>query len=454
MPRLRFLRSPAAVRTVALVLALAAAPLIAAAPAQASPTDLGSGFEWGVATSGFQAEGPPPDSNWSRYVAAGKTHDEYGSGPDFRHRYVEDIANAAAMGVQVFRFSVEWARVQPAPGVWDEAEFAYYDDVVRQVRAHGMRPMITLDHFVYPGWVADRGGWSDEGTVDSWLANAERVVRRYAGDGTNWITFNEATVFLQKELTFGGISLAAAPQMLDRMVRAHRAVYDLIHRVDPAAQVSSNVAYIPAAMGAMDGMFADRVRDKLDFVGIDYYYGVSLDNITAANAVTDAFFDIRPQPDGIYHAAMYYARKYPELPIYIVENGMPGDDGKDRPDGYTRSDHLRDHVYWLGRAQDDGARVIGYNYWSITDNFEWGTYRPRFGLYTVDVLTDPTLTRRPTDAVAAYRDIIAANGLPDDYRPMARQSVCSLVDPPKSCLNPPAVPGVSDTGSAASTGSR
>jgi len=423
-------------RILALVLAVAAAPLVAGSPAQAAPAGLGADFEWGVATSGFQSEGSPPDSNWSRYVSSGKTHDPYGSGPDFRHRYREDIARAAALGVDVFRFSVEWARVQPTPDGWDEAEFAYYDDVIDEIRGHGMKPMITLDHWVYPGWIADRGGWADPDTPARWLTNAERVVERYAGAGADWITFNEPTVFVQKELTFGGISLPAAPQMLDRMVGAHRAIYDTIHRLDPDARVSSNVSYIPAAMGAVDSVFADRVRDKLDFLGLDYYYGVSLDNLTAAAAVSDAFYDIRPQPDGIYHAAMYYARKYPELPIYVVENGMPTDNGAPRPDGYTRSDHLRDHVYWLGRARAEGADVIGYNYWSITDNFEWGTYRPRFGLYTVDVLTDPTLTRRPTDGVAAYRELIAAGGVPADYRPVMAPAFCSLVSPPQSCLSP------------------
>ncbi|WP_425569854.1 glycoside hydrolase family 1 protein [Rhodococcus olei] len=413
-------------------------PIAAASPAAADPglAPLGPDFEWGVATAGFQVEGPPPDSNWARYVAAGKTHDPYGSGPDFRHRYAEDIANAAAMGVDTFRFSVEWARVQPAPGVWDESEFAYYDDVVRQIRDRGMRPMITLDHFVFPGWVVDRGGWTTDETIDLWLVNAERVVARYAHLGATWITFNEPTVFVQKELTFGGISPTDAPAMLDRLVRAHRAAYDLIHRLDPDARVSSNVSYIPAAMGAVDAVFTDRVRDRLDFVGLDYYYGVSVDNLTAAAARSDAFYDIRPQPDGIYHAAMHFTQRYPELPVFVVENGMPLDDGNPRPDGYTRSDHLRDHVYWLQRAKADGANVVGYDYWSIIDNYEWGGYRNRFGLYTVDVLTDPTLTRRPTDAVASYRDVIAAEGVPAGYRPVMPDSVCSLVNPPTSCRGP------------------
>ncbi|QTJ64630.1 glycoside hydrolase family 1 protein [Rhodococcus sp. ZPP] len=405
-------------------------------PATSGAEPLPDEFLWGVATSGFQSEGSSPDSNWARYAASGRTDDAIGDSVDFRHRYREDIARAADLGVDVFRFGIEWARVQPSPGSWDDTELRYYDDVVREITGRGMTPMITLDHWVYPGWVADKGGWANQATVDHWLEYARRVVPRYSGSGALWITINEPTVYLQKELTFGGVTAAQGPQMLDRLVEVHRRAYDLIHEYDPDARVSSNLSYIPAATDAVDAMFVDRVREKLDFLGVDYYYGLALDNVTAVNAITDDFYRIDPQPDSIYSALMRYTRKFPGLPLYVVENGMPTDNGQPRPDGYTRSDHLRDHIYWMERARLDGAPVIGYNYWSITDNYEWGTYRPRFGLYTVDALTDPTLTRRPTDAVATYRDIIVA-GLPDSYVPARKPGFCSLVDLPTSCIDPP-----------------
>ncbi|GCE37201.1 Beta-galactosidase [Rhodococcus wratislaviensis] len=323
-------------------------------PAAAVHADpLPGDFLWGVATSGFQSEGSSPDSNWRRYSDSGRTHDAIGNSVDFRHRYTEDITRAADLGVDVFRFGVEWARLQPAPGVWDETELRYYDDVVREITGHGMTPMITLDHWVYPGWVADRGGWANPEIVDDWLANAQKVVERYAGVGAIWITINEPTVYVQKELTFGGIGPDRAPQMLDRLVEVHRRAYDLIHGIDPGARVSSNLAYVPAAMDALDATFVDRVRDKVDFLGVDYYYGLSLDNLTAVNAVTDAFYDVSPQPDGIYHALMRYTRKFPGLPLYVVENGMPTDDGKPRPDGYTRSGPIisaTTSTGWSGRG--------------------------------------------------------------------------------------------------------
>ena len=395
-----------------------------------------AGFHWGVATAGFQSEGSAPDSNWRRYVAA-KTPEAkqpYGDAVDFRHRYPEDIARARAMGVNTFRFSVEWARVQPRPGVWDERELAYYDDVVRRIEAAGMTPMPTLTHFTHPGWVVDQGAWTNPRTVDDWLAFAGRIVQRYRGHHVLWVTFNEPTAYIDHETKNEGLDPAKSGTMARELVDAHRRGYDLIHRLDPGGRVTSNLSYMPPPLqGGADATFIDRVRDKLDFVGLDYYYGASLDNLSAIHAANGEFWKVAPQPDGIYYALKDYQQKYPELPLYVVENGMPADNGKPRPDGYTRSQHLRDHLYWMQRAMAEGVRVIGYNYWSLTDNYEWGDYRPRFGLFTVDALSDPTLRRAPTPAVAAYRSTIAAGGVPANYEPVRKPAWCAFADP-STCL--------------------
>ena len=148
----------------------------------------------------------------------------------------------------------------------------------------------------------------------------------------------------------------------------------------------------------------DGIAAKLDYVGIDYYYGHTPQDLARLSpGDIKKLWNMPLQPEGIYYALEYYSRRFPGKPLYVVENGMPTENGAPRADGYTRGDDLRDTVYWIQRARGDGMNVIGYNYWSITDNYEWGSYTPRFGMYTVDVRTDPALTRRPTDAVAAYR---------------------------------------------------
>jgi beta-glucosidase len=393
-------------------------------------------FYWGVATAGFQSEGGAPDSNWSRYAATSGDVDQYGNAVDFRHRYPEDIRLAADMGVNTFRFSVEWARVEPQRGVWDEQELAYYDDVVQHIRAAGMTPMITLNHWVYPGWVADRGGFADARTVDDFTDFASKVVQRYRNLGVLWVTFNEPVSFLTQELRIGAVNALQIPAWQADVVQAHRRTYDLIHRLDPTGKVTSNQAFYSGFNAATDLVVMDQIKDKVDFIGLDYYYGVSLDNLTAITAISGDIWKIKLQPEGIYDALRYYANRYPDLPLYIVENGMPTDNGQPRADGYTREAALRDSIFWVQRAKADGMNVIGYNYWSITDNYEWGTYRPRFGLYTVDALTDPSLTRRPTAAVPAYHDVIANGGVPEGYRLVQGPATCSLVDPLASCLAP------------------
>lgn len=405
--------------------------------AGASTTD--TDFHWGVATAGFQAEGSAPDSNWSRYVAAHAGSDgvdPYGNAVDFRHRYPRDIQRAKNMGVNTFRFSVEWARVEPKPGVWNQQALAYYDDVVRRIRAAGMTPMITLEHWVYPGWVEDRGGFAAKSTVDEFLAFTKRIAQRYRDEHVLWVTFNEPTAFLSNELRIGALSPARIGAWRQNVITAHRRAYDLIHRIDPTAMVTSNQSYTAAFNAATDLLVMDAIKDKVDYIGLDYYYGASLTNPTALYAANGQYWKIRLQPEGIYDALRYYAHRYPHLPLYIAENGMATDNGKPRADGYTRSQALRDTIFWVQRAKADGMDVIGYNYWSITDNYEWGSYRPRFGLYTVDALTDPTLTRRPTPAVGVYRNIIARGGVPHDHHLVRGPSFCSLTDPPTSCLVP------------------
>ncbi|WP_330182957.1 family 1 glycosylhydrolase [Nocardia sp. NBC_01503] len=427
--------APAALVAAALVLGNAPASARPAPPTQLAP--LGSDFLWGVAASGFQSEGDAPDSNWSRYVAAGKTEDPYRDSIDFHSRFRSDIQLAANLGVKVYRMGIEWARVQPQPGVWDENGLKFYDEVISTITAAGMRPMLTLDHWVFPGWEVDRGGWRNPGIVSDWLANARTVVDRYAHFNPLWVTFNEPVMYMLNETRHGGISAADIPAMTDRIAQAHNGIYDYIHGVQPGAMVTSNVAYVPTAEDAINGPLMNAIAAKLDYIGIDYYYGMSPDDM---RAISNELWQNSLQPDGIYYALQHYSRAFPGKPLYIVENGMPTENGMPRADGYTRADDLRDTVYWVQRAAADGMNVIGYNYWSLTDNYEWGSYTPRFGLYTVDVLTDPTLTRKPTDAVPAYTAITAGNGVPADYRPTRDPKACSLVDALASCADPVTVP--------------
>ncbi|UGT43610.1 family 1 glycosylhydrolase [Nocardia yamanashiensis] len=434
-----FLRPAALVLVATLTALLTGAAGASATPGPASP--LGDGFYWGVAASGFQSEGHAPDSNWVRYVNSHPDYDRYGDSVDFYTRYASDIALAKGLGVNVYRIGVEWARLQPRPGMWDDAGFAFYDKVIAAIRAAGMRPMLTLDHWVYPGWAAERGGWARDGMVEDWLTNMRVVVDRYAGFDPLWVTINEPAAYMLNEVRNGGLPITQLGVMQDRLAQAHNSIYDYIHQVRPGAMVTSNVAYIPGADDAVNGPMLQRIAGRLDYLGIDYYYGMSPGSAADyAGFARSALWELPLQPEGIYYTLRHFSKLFPGKPLYIVENGMPTENGTPRADGYTRADNLRDDIYWVQRAAADGMNIMGYNYWSLTDNYEWGSYTPRFGLYTVDVLTDPSLTRRPTDAVDAYRGITAANGVPAGYLPTRAPASCSLVDGVDSCVNPVTIP--------------
>lgn len=404
-------------------------------PTAAAVAPLPSTFLWGVASAGFQVEGSTPDSNWRRYVTKKTGDDPIKQADDFYHRYRSDIALAKALGVKVYRISVEWARLEPRRGVYDPTAWAFYDQVIAAIHAAGMRPMITLDHWVYPGWEASLGGWARAGMVTDWVANAKRVVARYRGYHPIWVTLNEPNFYALQEISNGGLPPTDLTMMMDRLVTVHQAIYRYIHSVQPGAMVTSNVAYVPNAEPVLDGLFLSRVT--VDFIGIDYYYPITLtDPVSALFAFFNQPYNSGLAPEGIYYALRHYAQLYPHKPLYVIENGMPTNNNAPRSDGWTRANDLQDTVYWLQRARAAGMNLIGYNYWSLTDNYEWGSYAPRFGLYTVNVLTDPTLRRIPTPAVPAYRADIARGGVPVGYQLSRPVQPCSLVDGLSSCLDP------------------
>jgi beta-glucosidase len=375
-------------------------------------------FIWGVSSSGYQSEGGNVDSNWDRYNAASPTQDRYGSSVDFRHRYREDIALARELGCNTFRIGINWARVEPRRGEFDEAELAYYDDVMLAMKQAGIAPLITLDHFVYPGWVDDQGAWTNPQTRTDFVRYSQLIAQRYHVDVKLWLTFNEAAFFTLIEWKFRKLKWAQIKLMRRHLIGAHRDVYDLIHALDASAMVSSNIVWCGQGWRSRllqrftDWLFLDGIADKMDCAAFDYYYH-GLDKEVLEGRTWDA----DPDPSGLMYAIRKLARRYPKLPVLIAENGMPTLDAQPRNDGIRREDVLRDSVYWAQLAHAEGIKLIGYLYWSLTDNFEWGKYGPRFGLYTVDVLTDPELKRVPTAAVAAYREIIRDRGVGQDYQP-------------------------------------
>ena len=396
---------------------VSSSPATDAGTTSSSPTlpRVDRGFRWGVASSAFQSEGGRLPSNWHKYA---QSEEPYLNSVDFRHRYPADIRRAKELGVNTYRIGINWARVEPRPGVINKRGLRFYDDVVHTIRANGMQPLITLDHFVYPQWVLDQGAWDNPKTVDDFVRFAKRIVRRYQDDVRWWIVFNEPFCYVAVETGRRRMTPVQVALMYDHLVAAHRRVYNVVHAANPRAMVSSNECTPSLAepeRWVADALFLDRVEDRIDYVGIDYYYrDIRADLITL---MSGDIWNIPLDPAGLYPVLTDYHERYPSLPIVVTENGMATDNGKPRSDGWTRSGHLQDNIYWMQRAIEDGVPVRGYFYWSLTDNYEWGSYRPRFGLYKVNVTTDKNLVRHPTAAVKKFKTIIRRGGMPSSYLP-------------------------------------
>lgn len=287
------------------------------------------------------------------------------------------------------------------------------------MREAGIEPLITLDHFVYPGWVQDQGGWTNPQTASDFVAYVRRVAGRYHEQVRWWLTFNEAAFFLAIDIATTRPGWSGAAKIRRNVISAHRQSYDAIHAIDADARVSSNIVWLGDTPGSRmlqaftDWAFLDQIDDKIDYLPLDYYSSDMIHGIR-----TGHHWQWYPDPPGLYRALRMLSDRYPKLPLMIAEIGMATENGKPREDGVRREVALRDTVYWTQRAHAEGINVIGYMVWTLTDNFEWGSYTPRFGLYTVDALGDPDLVRIPTAAVPAYRSITAGNGVPMDYVPV------------------------------------
>jgi beta-glucosidase len=442
---MRFFRTFA---TALSILAASTLPATAQAPAT-PPASLGQKpFLWGVTISGYQNDGGTPQTDWYHMEKSGRVPDAAGKSADFRGHMDEDLDRAQSLGINAFRTSFEWSRLEPEEGKFDPAEVAHMHRLLKGLRDRGMAPVMSLHHFAMPAWTmvehGDGVGWESQKTVEAYLRYVEFVVKEFGSEVDYYITFNEPSSFLlggygggmMPPHRVGPFSLYNAYQ---NVIEAHNGAYELVHAHDPNGMVSiseyngvlplgADLTYHPGRfMGLMMGKrFGWDGRQRvthLDYVALHYY------------GTNRAFTDFPTKPYLWEGNPAHFAttlREYYEafhLPILIAENGMASKNGEPRPDGWTREAFMVAHVNEVQKARAAGIPVIGYMHWTLTDNYEWGTFDPRFGLWSVDVRSGD-LTRRETPAAGVYREIIRDNGVTPE---LAKRF------PPPGAGEPPAV---------------
>jgi beta-glucosidase len=391
------------------------------------------GFLWGSGTSAHQVEGGNRNNDWwafeqQRTIA---NREVSGDAADHYHRYPRDFALAAELKQNAHKLSVEWSRIEPEPGVYDEAALAHYVEVVKTMRASGLAPFVTLHHFTSPLWLGAAGWWEHPGTAERFGAFARVVAERLAPHVEAWITVNEpmaVAVFGYQVGRWppGRRSFLAALRVTRNLMRAHQCAYDAVKSVDPDAPVGVAVNATAVELSSVPAFwerllvtpfdwvsnwwYLDRVREKLDFIGLQYYSRATLRTLAFGDPtagpggpdlpVSDMGWAIYPQ--GLRRHVHTTWRRY-GLPIYVTENGLA-----DREDVYRKS-FIHDHLQALHAAMEDGADVRGYFHWSLIDNFEWRDgFDPRFGLVAIDYATQE---RRVRESARYYATVCGANGL-------------------------------------------
>jgi beta-glucosidase len=426
---------------------------------------------WGVSTSAYQIEGAVDAdgrgrSVWDTFCARPGAIADGGSGAvacDHYHRYEQDVALMADLGVGAYRFSVAWPRVQPTgSGPVNPAGLAFYDRLIDSLLAAGIDPVCTVYHWDTPQPIEDAGGWLVRDTALRFADYAAVLGARFADRVRMWIPLNEPVV----ETLYGyGIGQYAPGRTLlfDAIPTAHH--QNLAHGLAVSALRAEGATLVGTAnnhspiwpRGTSDAdraagdvlaalvnwLFADPVllgtypeqmwpylpdgwaRDlpaiaaPLDFYGVNYYEPQAVAAPSPGNPLP---FDLVPVdghpvtsndtpivPMGLHEFLVGLAERMgPALPpVYITENGCSGDDRVDdagRVRDRHRIDYLTEHLAALAKAVEDGVDVRGYFVWSLLDNFEWSKgYRPRFGLVHVDYADQ---TRTPKDSYRWYQSLI------------------------------------------------
>ncbi|MBP9686691.1 MAG: glycoside hydrolase family 1 protein [Candidatus Doudnabacteria bacterium] len=377
---------------------------------------LPASFLYGAALSAHQVEGGNVHSDWWEQEQLGSLP-KSGVATDHYNRYAEDFALAKQIGLNALRVSIEWSRIEPAEGQWDQNAVEHYRAVLRELQQQGLTRMVTLHHFTLPLWLAKQGGFANAKAIYAFRTYARFIAQELGSEIDLWVTINEPEVYTLMSHIRGvwppfSKNPLTAFTVFRNMTRAHNAAYQQIKHVFPFAQVGiakNNVHYEPhtpsrlldrAAVRAShwfsNHWFLNQIQNNLDFIGVNYYFynslSVTLRGVEQKSAEKQKCnMGGRTFPEGMYHTLMDLARAYGK-PIYITENGIAN------ATDAMRRDFIREHLFWTSKAIQHGADVRGYFYWSLTDAYEWQDgLDPKFGLIEIDFHT-LTRTMRPHTA--------------------------------------------------------
>ena len=386
------------------------------------------GFTWGTATAAHQIEGGNTNNDWwaFEHTPGSVCAEPSGDACDSWDRWEEDADLVASFGLDNYRFSVEWSRIEPAEGEISRAALMHYRRQCLGLRARGIDPIVTFHHFTTPRWLTERGGW-ETGVAVEHFGRFCTVVAEALGDVmASACTINEPNIVATMGWHAGmfppgiqdvGLSRAVANHLGD----AHRLAVEAIRSAAPGVPVGLTLSmtdYQLAPGGEeklesirhhAEDVFLDVTKGD-DFLGVQTYTRMLIGPTGWAGyedgiPVLDMGYEFYPASlRNCLRRAWDYTNG--DVPLLVTENGIGTTDDE------QRIDYVRQALSGVLDAIADGVDVRGYTYWSLLDNFEWALgYRPRFGLVGVDRATFER-TAKPTAAWLA--SVAAANALPPD----------------------------------------
>ena len=405
------------------------------------------GFYWGAATASYQVEGDIYNTDWAKAAEEGKVP-VASKAADHYHLYEKDFDIAKDLGHNAHRFSVEWARIEPTEGVFEETQLDHYRQVLHALRARNLEPLVTLWHFTLPLWFSESGGFERKDAPEIFARYCTRVVEAFGDLAVHYSTINEPIVYANngwlrgqwppfkrwKLFSFVKVtntdshketsvnrqekgSLRTFLYVTNQLVKAHVVAYKAIKSVNKNTDISIVRDVIVFAANknlfnkflalVMNWFWTHRFNNKLDgqidSYGLNYYFYKKFGDKVVYKK-TDMQWD--SVPEGIYDAIKILERY--QKPIYVAEAGIADQTDK------SRADYITNQIKAVAKALNEGIDVRGHIYWSLLDNYEWALgFEKRFGLVAVDY---NTMLRKVRSSAYVYKKIIQNNKITIDIK--------------------------------------
>lgn len=410
-----------------------AAPAYSQKPAANWP----EGFLWGTATAGHQVEGNSTASDYwlLENLASTDFAEPSGDACDSWNRWREDLVLVKALGLNAYRFSIEWARIEPEEGQFSLAALDHYKRICIACREASIFPIVTFHHFVSPRWLAEKGGWEAAETPERFARYAEHAAKALGPLIGMACTLNEPNAQVNSFVLRGGKPAAKELAMLaearqrtgsahfnswfmgdgfkvrDVCIAAHKLGGDAIRSAIPGMKVGMTLALQDWRVGVggealYERLFSEARAPFYEATARDEFIGVQpyLRSVTGPKGFIGAPAGVmlnRHNADAspnVISSVIAEVRANTPAPILITENGV------DTPDDEFRAKHLTMSVAELRTCLDIAKPILGYIHWSLIDNWEWRTgYVAKFGFYSVN---RKTFVRTPKPSASIYRALV------------------------------------------------